>query len=271
MRSRNTSAPETSPVLRGVELHAHPLSLGRPGRVSQGGPNKPQAQVLVATTAPSVDAAVGKARAEGYDAGFEAGQARAQQALDASVEEMKALGLEEGRRAGLQEGLELAGAQNQRTQEEIHREAQALQARSVEKLDGLLRSACAGLVQWRMDWEDEIVAIIHEAVCRILGDAAPKATAVRSTVRQLLAEHGARAQIAVHVHPDDLAALAGVAEEASANWKWVADKTVSLGGVILRSPEGSLDARLETQLQSLREALMTVRLERASAARGEQA
>ena len=82
-------------------------------------------------------------------------------------------------------------------------------------------------------------------------------------VKQLIAQQERRAQVVVHLHPDDLDALSR--EDRGSDdgaWQWVGDSSVQLGGVILRSPEGSLDARLETQLAALREALLAVRRER---------
>ena len=45
-------------------------------------------------------------------------------------------------------------------------------------------------------------------------------------------------------------------------WEWVADPAIATGGVVLRSPQGSLDARLDAQLRALGEALVAQRDER---------
>ena len=81
-------------------------------------------------------------------------------------------------------------------------------------------------------------------------------------VAKLLVQHGTKDQLAVHVHPSD-AALLAAGRDGNEAWRWVADDAVQLGGVILRSPEGSLDARLEIQLAALREALLKTRAQRA--------
>ena len=47
-----------------------------------------------------------------------------------------------------------------------------------------------------------------------------------------------------------------------ASLRWVADPEVTLGGCMLRSSEGALDARLEVQLQALKASLVTTRASR---------
>jgi flagellar assembly protein FliH len=46
------------------------------------------------------------------------------------------------------------------------------------------------------------------------------------------------------------------AEGQSRNWTIQSDATIELGGCLFESPEGNLDARLETQIEILRTALL---------------
>ena len=66
------------------------------------------------------------------------------------------------------------------------------------------------------------------------------------------------------MHPDDLAMLQkgqGPMQglPGGTDVQWVASSEVALGGCILQSPEGGLDARFETQLEALREMLLQTR------------
>ena len=78
----------------------------------------------------------------------------------------------------------------------------------------------------------------------------------------MLREHGSRTPLAVHVHPDDFEWMSHTPPGRAVAWEWVADPSIALGGVVLRSPQGSLDARLDTQMRALAEALLAQREER---------
>jgi flagellar biosynthesis/type III secretory pathway protein FliH len=88
---------------------------------------------------------------------------------------------------------------------------------------------------------------------------------VRGLVATLAASQDWTVDLKVHVHPEDLAALhqAGL---ASSTWRWIGDPSVAMGGVVLRSDAGSLDARLGTQLEALRQRLVAARERRRTVA-----
>ena len=126
-----------------------------------------------------------------------------------------------------------------------------------------------------------MVALCHAIVCRILGDTLAQregpARLVRTAVAACIGERAPAAGdamlTAIHVHPRDLGHLC--ADESLAAWlaprlaegasahdaavPWVADESVELGGCIVRSTEGSLDARLATQLTALTQWLARAR------------
>ncbi|AMO22197.1 hypothetical protein GCM10027034_25060 [Ramlibacter solisilvae] len=253
--------PAAAPVLRGVVLHAQPHALVRPGRM----PIAPAAKTTVhPQPAPSaqaaVEAAFAEGRREGFAAGHSAGAGEERLKFDALIEEARARAREEGRQAGLQQGLDEAGQQLARARDDARAESLAVQRAAVARLECLLRSASAAVIQWRADGEEDLVALAHEALCRILGAQASQPETLKAMVRHLLAEHGRRSPLSAHVHPEDFAALASVSEPDG--WQWVADEAVSFGGMILRSPQGGLDARLETQLAALGGALAAARAKR---------
>jgi flagellar biosynthesis/type III secretory pathway protein FliH len=91
-------------------------------------------------------------------------------------------------------------------------------------------------------------------------------------LKTTLAAFGARQLIEVRVHPGDMQCLAGDAavaawlreRESGQGIQIVADPGIELGGVVLRSPAGRLDARLEHQVDALRAALLSARAARSA-------
>lgn len=179
--------------------------------------------------------------------------AQARESVLAQFKQEAEAARELGRQRGLQEGR-AAGA------EEVHRGAEAELAR--------IRSIAAGL-QTALDTgirglEEMAVAIAFEAVCKMLGTAAVSRDGIRALVHEAV-EHAAGAQrVTVRLHPGDLATLqsAGSLEPAlvsGASVQWAADKSIELGGCVVETDGGTLDARLETQVGRLRAALLAAR------------
>jgi flagellar assembly protein FliH len=272
-------APLSASVLRGVTLHAQPHALVRPGRPGAiAAPAKVHPMTPSARGEPAMDPgpdrttrtdeqAFADGRQDGYAAGHAAAVAEGRQALQEAIDLERARAADEGRATGLAEGRQQAQAELERARLEAADAANAAVEQRLSRLDDLLDGLAADLAKRLAEAEDDLVALGHEALCRILGEEAATPAAMRAMVKHLLARHGQRAQLAVHVHPDDLDALSQDGGAAGEAWRWVGDNSVQLGGVILRSPEGSLDARLETQLSALGEALLMVRRDRKEAAK----
>jgi flagellar assembly protein FliH len=105
-----------------------------------------------------------------------------------------------------------------------------------------------------------MVDIVFAAICRILGDHGATREAVQGVVRAAVAAMREREQLVVRLHPDDAALLK---EEVDGGTMRISgDPTVVLGGCIIESQGGSLDARFETQLEALGAALKNVRASR---------
>ncbi len=271
-------------VFQDVVLDPRPRTLGPRGASPAQSARQPQnGSVDAATSAslpppPSPSAANGKAASpvvseatRTFEEGYRMGVAEAEAAQRVKVqEELLAIqrqafeqGLAEGRQRGLEEGK---AAGRQLVEREAHA-AQEAAATRIAQLDQLLASLPAELLHRLEQVEDDMVALCHAAICRILGDELVTLEGVAHHVRQAIRETGPSAfglgQIAIHVHPRDLARLeadpllaAWLRQHASAGAvHWVADERVKLGGCFVRSAEGSLDARLETQLTALQRLL----------------
>ncbi len=109
--------------------------------------------------------------------------------------------------------------------------------------------------------EDGIVAVVYETCCKMLGDAALIREGVAALVKQGLSAFKEEGSLLVRLHPQDLATLQAAMPEIDANGglRWQEDAAIALGGCVVEGASGTLDARLETQLDSLRTALLTAR------------
>ncbi|BFO56023.1 MULTISPECIES: FliH/SctL family protein [Comamonadaceae] len=170
-------------------------------------------------------------------------------------------------------------------QAQKHGEAQERQsaaqevARRTERLEQLGGQLAQEWVRFLQGAEDDMLDIVFEAVCRIAGDRAVTRDGARELLaRSLEAWHG-RHPLSVHLHPDDAAMLREDAatlevlasrgfDAGRESVRWVADPEVRMGGCLLRSAEGALDARLERQLQALAARLAETRAGRRQQAAG---
>jgi flagellar assembly protein FliH len=126
--------------------------------------------------------------------------------------------------------------------------------------------------------EDLLVEIAFESVCKILGRALRDRDGVSAIVQEVMHQAREREQLIVRLAPPDYALLTGrpapleeprrseepVSEFAAWNAQMMPDPRVALGGCLIESPGGTLDGRLETQLQRLREVLVAARASKAN-------
>ncbi len=109
--------------------------------------------------------------------------------------------------------------------------------------------------------EDDIVAIAFEAVVKILGDRTVARQMVHAIVKKSLASDQQVGALIVRVSPADYKLLVGELESlqrqgVEGEFRVVEDARVQLGGCLLETDRGVLDARLETQMERLRKALL---------------
>jgi flagellar assembly protein FliH len=120
------------------------------------------------------------------------------------------------------------------------------------------------------DAEDLLVEIAFESVCKILGRALCDRAGVSALVQAVIEQVREREQLIVRLAPADYMLLAGAEAAGSRNDAWKAelkpDARVTLGGCLIDSPSGTVDGRLETQLQRLREVLVATRAANADGA-----
>jgi flagellar assembly protein FliH len=228
------------------------------------GINTQQPDPGVAATAPARDAE--QAYREGLNDGRSAG---AHDVLAETREAARLQGFEQGVRQGQDEGRTAA----ERNVLLAASAAQEMTAARLEKLDHLLAGLPAqfrsALVTRLQSAEDDMVALCHAVICRILGETTVTAQHVVGSVRRAVeqwtssgGEGVAPASLTILVHPEDLRTLRAdpaihtwLAQQHLAEVRWQEDPQIELGGCVVRTAQGSLDARLETQLATLHKLL----------------
>jgi flagellar assembly protein FliH len=134
----------------------------------------------------------------------------------------------------------------------------------IESLRHLARSAEAALSGDIHGFEDVLIDIAFEAVCRIIGRTLATPEGVASVIREVIREVRGREQLLVRLSPQDLALLGERVStllngQEGLRLEFVADERVALGGCIVEVAGGTLDGRLETQLKQLSDTLLGVR------------
>ncbi|WP_158542276.1 FliH/SctL family protein [Lujinxingia litoralis] len=110
--------------------------------------------------------------------------------------------------------------------------------------------------------EPDMVRLAFQIARRLIGEALEVAPQrVEAMVAQSLELVRGKRQLLLRVHPDDLQALRQAEERLSyvvggASVHLQADEDVERGGCLIETESGQIDARLQTQLQVLQDALL---------------
>ena len=243
-----------SPILRGPQIADEPFKLAGPRR-----PVKP-ANDASRSQASSTLASV-RGTHEGNDAGLEVDRNEDAQTVP-EQETPKAAGYlaghDSGYKEGYKEGYECglsAGEEEGRLSGES--EGRAAYTAGLQQLEQLAQSLNQTVEQSLDEAEEMMVSIVFESVCKIIGDALATREGIVSVVQEALRRTRGKSALVIRVNPLDLdlieeSAAFGIASEAD----WRADETVPMGGCIVESEYGTLDARIETQLNQLKRTLL---------------
>ena len=149
----------------------------------------------------------------------------------------------------------------------LQEQAEAHAADRADQLKPVLEALLASRASLLAGADDLLVEVVHGALCRMLGDSAAARALVAAAVHQVLHEVRDNAPLRVCVHPQDLDMLQGlVGELGDSRVQLHAHGDIGLGGGMVESARGTLDARLDIQLQQLRAALLAARAARATIA-----
>jgi flagellar assembly protein FliH len=118
--------------------------------------------------------------------------------------------------------------------------------------------------------EDMMVSIVFDSVCKIVGDTLVTKEGVCAVVKEALTRIRGNSALIIRVNPLDLelieeSAAFGVASETD----WRTDESISMGGCVIESEYGTLDARIDTQLNQLKRTLLAARHKPADTGKGD--
>lgn len=190
-------------------------------------------------------------------AAVEADLARREEALRgerAALEADCASARDEAARRGHEEGLAQGVAEGRAG-------ADAAVAQRLAQLDELAAQASTATTCLLDEQEDLLVEVAYAAICRMAGDLAVSRAGALALVRAAAGQLRETDGLRVRLHPEDAAWLAA-RDGAQHGWSLQADERVTLGGCIVEGGRGSLDARLDLQLERLRAALLAARAAR---------
>lgn len=205
----------------------------------------------MATSFEGVGAVVAQDESHVVDAiSYDEHQSRFREELDALRAQTREVAYREGHAEGLAAGREAGDTEFFGKIDEIN--AVLISARDAveRRFDGLV---------------DTAVEIVFESVLKILGTQFADKAGTEAVVREVVRQSKERSKLVVRVSPSDFEMLSEGRVELAGGLNigqvdFVADDLIELGGCVLETPSGSLDGRLEIQLQRFRETLLNARL-----------
>jgi len=134
----------------------------------------------------------------------------------------------------------------------------------VRQIGELLENLESQVKELVAEQEDAMVEVVFAAVCKLIGKESSDRRVAIEMVRNAIRELRTLDKLAIRVSPDVYQTLEDHRKElfnsaVPEQFRILADEQVKLGGCILETDTGSLDNRLEVQLQILKETLLDVR------------
>lgn len=171
-----------------------------------------------------------------------------------SEQQRQKISFEKERESARQEGLE-----------EGRKAAKKELEQGLAQISELLNSLGDLRTSLLAEMEDSAVEVVFEAVTKIIGQAAADRKIALNITHEAIEQARGKSQLTIRVAHSDFeivqAALAqaGVTELSSKEVHVIPDNIVQLGGCVIETEAGSLDARLEIKLQRLKDTLLGVR------------
>lgn len=162
------------------------------------------------------------------------------QRLAGELAALRQQAMDSGRDEGLQQGRQIAEAQYKK---------------ELETLRLLIESVHAARQRYIEDIGDDAMEIAFVAITKILGESFATREAALAAVQEAIRCCKQRGRLLVKVAPPDFELLNGKLSDV----ELVPDEHVRWGGCVLEGSSGNLDARLETQVQRLRDTLVAAR------------
>lgn len=129
----------------------------------------------------------------------------------------------------------------------------------LDQLKSIIDSAARSRAQIAKANEDVIAEVVYAATLKIIGHEAASRASIRRVVAEAIGDVGNASVVQLRVARRDSEFVETLVAEmfgGTAACQVVVDDHVILGGCVMEQANGSLDARLETQLEALRRAVM---------------
>jgi hypothetical protein len=102
---------------------------------------------------------------------------------------------------------------------------------------------------------EQVVELAVRCADVLLRDALPHADMIRNIVRDVVPAALSLSSIRIHLSPADAAILRGDEELSGSSYELVSDPSLGVGDVMVRTANGTFDARVDERLKLLREEL----------------
>lgn len=256
-------------ILRNVIVQVQPHTLGRPGR-----PGSVVPTASLVTIADPYKESVNRDQLllEAHEAAHASGYAAAVEIFEAKQRDefrlIQAEAHETGYKEGYVKGMDVAQSESRAILQRSEAALEVEWRKKINQVEQMLHEGAAQITARVDEAEEEMIALVYEAVGAVLGEALATQQGIRAMVNRLVVRQRSRGQLAVHLHPDDWAvvSLNDDVKPATPEVRWVSDSKVALGGVVLHHAQGRLDAALDTVMRNLRVNLLHVRESRRNAA-----
>jgi flagellar assembly protein FliH len=257
-------------VIRSAQISSEHVTLPIQGRVAaspkapvvEAARNEPEAMVMPEQSLVRVEQVVHL-----YGAAPEQSPADPADILRAELEQREQRLME--RERAFEQEME---AESRRVSEEAYskgfergeQEAARLHNDHLEALHQLIESLKKEFAGEIAGLEDVVVGIAYEAICKIVGEAMHDTDGVLAVVRMVMSKVKDQEKLVLHVSPQDYNLLYQNREKyfgdgQGIKHELVSDDRVVLGGCLIETSGGTIDGRLEIQMQQLRETLIGAR------------
>jgi flagellar assembly protein FliH len=180
----------------------------------------------------------------------------------ASVDQARRDAEEKGHAEGLARGLEEGGIQGRKKGEE---EGRASWKEAVDRWQQILTQTVEEKQAYLSDREQVLVKLAVEIASKVLArQVKADPDNVLELVRQAIRKATDRSRLSIHLNPEDIN-RALLADESSFRLaegvkqiEFLPDNKVMPGGVLIETPSGTIDARIETQLEEVTRNLLEI-------------
>lgn len=123
----------------------------------------------------------------------------------------------------------------------------------ITQWESAIESVTNSAIEKLFNYEEDCIELAYTAVCRIIGETAATKSQVSLIVKEALKHITSSEKQIILVSPNDYDLIKS---DTSVNKNLIVSEKVKYGGCIIKFGSGTLDARIETQLEKLKKILI---------------